>query len=105
MLTLSDAGISGIFSFLNEYGKYLLKRDMNTPFLQICPFQYYYKKIAQQALQKADQVIKERGHSNKLGWSNGFNRIMWKRLIRSFVITLDNIGQSRRLKRISKQSK
>ena len=27
------AGIAGIITFLNEYGKYLLKRDIATPFL------------------------------------------------------------------------
>lgn len=27
------AGIAGIITFLNEYGRYLLKRDIATPFL------------------------------------------------------------------------
>ncbi|CAK61140.1 unnamed protein product (macronuclear) [Paramecium tetraurelia] len=62
------AGIAGIITFLNEYGKYLLKRDMNTPFLQIGPtFQYYNKKDAYEALQKAGQAIQERGLPPKLG--------------------------------------
>ncbi|CAD8157332.1 unnamed protein product [Paramecium octaurelia] len=62
------AGIAGIITFLNEYGKYLLKRDIATPFLQIGPtYQYFNKKDAYQALSVAGQAIQERGLPKEAG--------------------------------------
>lgn len=36
------AGIAGVITFFNEFGKLLLKKNLNTPFLQIGPTYQYY---------------------------------------------------------------
>ena len=36
------AGIAGVITFFNEYGKYLLQQGINNPFLCIGPAYQYY---------------------------------------------------------------
>lgn len=62
------AGVAGIITFFNEFGKLLLKKDLNTPFLSIGPtYQYYKKQDAYKALREAGEAIKERGIPKEIG--------------------------------------